>query len=52
MSFRYFCEANQKLHKNKETKCSSYKAMVEFENEHPEIAKKYFDLKFGGNFDV
>ena len=52
MSFRYFCEANQKLHKTKETQCSSYKAMVEFENEHPEIAKKYFDLKFGGNFDV
>lgn len=52
MSFRFFCEANQELHKDKGTQCSSYKAMVEFENEHPEIAKKYFDLKFGGNFDV
>lgn len=52
MSFRYFCEANQKLHKNKKTLCSSYKAMMDFEKEYPEIAKKYFDLKFGENFDV
>ena len=46
MSFRQFCEANQELHKNKETLCSAMKAMVEFENEHPEIAARYFDLRF------
>ena len=47
MSFRYFCEANQKLHKSKDTICSSLKAMKMFEENHPDIAEKYFDLKFG-----
>ncbi len=46
MSFRQFCEANQLLHKNKETLCSSMKALVNFENEYPELATKYFDLRF------
>ena len=46
MSFRQFCEANQLLHKNKSTLCSSMKALVEFENENPEIANKFFDLRF------
>lgn len=46
MSFRQFCEANQKLHKTKGTMCSSMKSMVEFEKEYPEIAKKYFDMRF------
>lgn len=46
MSFRQFCEANQALHKTEGTMCSSMKAMTEFEKEHPEIAKKYFDLRF------
>ena len=46
MSFRQFCEANQALHKTKGTLCSSMKALVEFENEYPEIARKYFDLCF------
>lgn len=46
MSFRQFCQANQELHKDKETLCSAMKAMVEFENEHPEIAARYFDLRF------
>ena len=45
MSFRYFCEANQALRKS-EGLCSSYKAMIEFENEYPEIASKYFDLRY------
>ena len=45
-SFRQFCEANQLVHKNKNTYCSAYKAMIEFENEFPEIAKKYFDLRY------
>lgn len=47
MSFRYFCEANQALRSNQDTYCSSMKAMTEFEKAHPEIAEKYFDLKFG-----
>ena len=45
-SFREFCEANQACKKNQDTYCSSYKAMIEFEKEFPDIAEKYFDLKF------
>ena len=45
-SFRQFCEANQAVVKRKDFQCASYRAMVDFENEHPEIAKKYFDLRF------
>jgi len=52
MSFRQFCEANQQLHKRADTLCSSMKAMVDFEEEHPEIAKKYFDLRFEDDFDI
>ena len=46
MSFRQFCEANQALHKTEGTLCSSMNAMVNFEREYPEIAKKYFDLRY------
>lgn len=46
MSFREFCEANQKYHKNKNTLCSALRAIKDFEDEHPEIAKKYFDIRF------
>lgn len=46
MSFRQFCEANQLRHKTKGTLCSAMKAMVDFESEYPEIAKKYFDIRF------
>ncbi len=46
MSFRQFCEANQALHKTKDSFCSSMRAMRLFESENPEIAKKYFDLRF------
>ena len=52
MSFRYFCEANQALRKDQTTYCSSMKAMTDFEKEHPEIAKKYFDLRYGEIFEV
>lgn len=45
-SFREFCEANQYYHKNPNTFCSAYKVMVDFEKVYPEIAKKYFDLKY------
>lgn len=46
MSFRVFCEQNQALHKNPNTLCSSMKAMTEFEKENPDIAKRFFDLRF------
>jgi len=47
MTFREFCEANQALHKTEGTVCSAMKAMVNFEREQPEIAAKYFDIRFG-----
>lgn len=46
MSFRQFCQANQNLHKTDGTLCSSYSCMLEFEEEYPEIAKQYFDMRF------
>ena len=46
MSFRYFCEANQALKPEGAPLCSTMQAMLEFENENPEIAKKYFDLRY------
>ena len=46
MSFREFCERNQFYHSNKSTLCAAYKDMLYFENEHPNIAKQYFDLKY------
>lgn len=45
-SFRQFCEANQEYSKNKSSFCSAYEAMLEFEKECPDIAEKYFDLRF------
>lgn len=45
-SFREFCEANQALHKSKDSYCSSLKALIDFENEYPSIAKRYFDIRF------
>jgi hypothetical protein len=45
-SFRQFCIANQDYHKNKNTTCSAYKAMLDFEIAYPDIAKKYFDLRY------
>lgn len=46
MSFRQFCEANQNLHKTEGTLCSAMKSMKEFEEEYPDIAQKYFDMRF------
>ena len=46
MSFKEFCIANQELHKTKNTLCSSMKAMKLFEEEYPEEAKRYYDVKF------
>lgn len=45
-SFREFCIANQEYKKNKSTNCAAYQAMLDFESEFPQIAEKYFDLKF------
>lgn len=45
-SFRQYCEANQALVKTKGYICSSMKALMEFEKDCPEIAEKYFDLRF------
>ena len=45
-SFREYCEANQEYKKNQDTLCSSMLSMLEFEKEHPEIAARYFDIKW------
>jgi hypothetical protein len=45
-SFREFCELNQEYHKNPKTLCSAYRVMLDFEKAYPDIAKKYFDLRF------
>ena len=46
MSFRQFCEANQALHKTNGTFCSSMESMLNFESKWPEIAERYFDLRY------
>ena len=38
-SFRQFCEANGLT-------SSAYRYMAQFEHDHPDIAKKYFDIRF------
>lgn len=45
-SFREFCIANQEYKKDKSKNCSAYQAMLNFEQKFPDIAKKYFDLRF------
>lgn len=49
-SFRQYCEANQALVKTEGHICSSMKALLDFEAEYPEIAAKYFDLRFDEHF--
>ncbi len=54
MSFRQYCQANQDRHKTEGTYCSAMKAMMQFEEEYPDIAAQYFDLRFDEmpeNFD-
>lgn len=46
MTFREFCIANQVLHKTEGTMCSAMKSMTEFEAEYPDIAAKYFDVRY------
>ena len=43
-SFRQFCEANRDYNKSED--CASYKAMKLFEIDCPEVANKYFDMRF------
>ncbi|HQO09073.1 MAG TPA: hypothetical protein PLK90_02930 [Clostridiales bacterium] len=49
-SFRQYCKANEEYHLTHTNiikgYCSCYKAMIDFEMEFPEIAKKYYDLRF------
>ena len=49
-SFRQYCEANEEYHRrhtpNATKNCACYQAMLDFESEFPEIATKYFDLRF------
>lgn len=45
-SFREYCQVNQEYKKNQDTLCSSMKAMLEFEKDHPDIAARYFDMKW------
>lgn len=45
-SFRQYCEANQEYHKNPKTLCSALRTMREFESDHPDIAEKYFDIRW------
>ena len=44
-SFRQYCEANQDRVKTEGTICSSMRALLDFEEEYPELAEKYFDLR-------
>ena len=50
MSFREFCHANQKTKKSRKDGkvviCSTLRSMLDFENEHPDIAERYFDMRF------
>ena len=45
MSFRQFCEANQAERKT-DNICSAMRAMTYFEKKNPEIAKRYFDIRY------
>lgn len=49
MSFRQFCMANQELCVSGRV-CATLNAMRSFEDEHPEIAEKYFNIRFDGKY--
>ncbi|MBP3806041.1 MAG: hypothetical protein J6I76_19505 [Oribacterium sp.] len=46
MTFREFCLANQARIKTEGNLCTAMRALTDFENDYPEIAKRYFDLRF------
>lgn len=49
-SFRQYCVKNEEYHRkmtpNAKTNCSCYQSMIDFEKEFPEIASKYYDLRW------
>lgn len=45
MSFRQFCMRSQEIAKT-DRWCAPYRVMVEFEKKFPDIAGKYFDLRY------
>lgn len=45
MSFRQFCIRCQEYTKT-DKPCAAYRSMLEFEEKYPEIAAKYFDLRY------
>jgi hypothetical protein len=45
-SLREYCVMNQEYNQVKKGLCSSMKYLTDFESEFPDIAEKYFDLKF------
>lgn len=45
-SFREFCIANQEYKKDQTSNCAAYQTMLNFEAEFPDIASKYFDLRY------
>ncbi|MCQ2411619.1 MAG: hypothetical protein MJ057_01565 [Sphaerochaetaceae bacterium] len=49
-SFRQYCEANQDQVKTPGHISAPLKALQDFEKENPEIAKKYFDMRFDDQF--
>ena len=49
-SFRQYCETNQALVKTEGHICSSMRALIDFEKKHPEIAAKYFDLRYDEHY--
>lgn len=46
ISFREFCEQNQRYMKNQNHLSVAYKTMLDFEAQFPDIAAKYFDMKY------
>ena len=42
-TFREYCDANQNISKQQ---CATMKYFMDFENKYPDVAKKYFDLRF------
>lgn len=47
MTFREFCQANQDRFKSPGQNCATFQAMLNFEKKHPDIAARYFDIRYG-----
>jgi len=48
MTFRKYCLTNQARIKTEGKLCTAMRALTDFENNYPETAEKYFDLRFPG----